>query len=443
MPVDGTLIFDTEIDRSGIEKGSKLAKSDLEKLGTQVKDIFSSKSLTSGLADLGGKLVGAFAFAKLTQGLGQVATAAIKYNAQMEAYQTNFSVMLGDEAKGVEYVAQLREKAAKTPFGMEDLASAAQTMLSFGMDAENANTAMDRLGDIALGNKDKFQSLSLAFSQISAAGKLTGEDLLQMVNAGFNPLNTLAEKTGTSLGDLKDVMSGGKGSAAFRKQMKDAQNEVKKLGAGASEGAYADLASTGWDHIDGVQGANSGNYYYRVQERINNAGYEHSLFIDMDSAAAYAKAMNCRFQHEDYQNALSFAGEPLTDGTPASQVTVHFRTSKTTSFTYDAGTKLYTGAQYGSDWVDGNDGTALTFRNLLVLGAETKTIDDYGRLAVTLTGKGEGHLIRDGQCVPITWSREKEDMPFTYTFADGSPATLAAGKTYVAVVPPESALDLE
>ena len=237
MPVDGTLIFDTEIDRSGIEKGSKLAKSDLEKLGTQVKDIFSSKNLTSGLADLGGKLVGAFAFAKLTQGLGQVATAAIKYNAQMEAYQTNFSVMLGDEAKGVEYVAQLREKAAKTPFGMEDLASAAQTMLSFGMDAENANTAMDRLGDIALGNKDKFQSLSLAFSQISAAGKLTGEDLLQMVNAGFNPLNTLAEKTGTSLGDLKDVMSGGKGSAAFRKQMKDAQNEVKKLGAGASEGA--------------------------------------------------------------------------------------------------------------------------------------------------------------------------------------------------------------
>ena len=237
MPVDGTLIFDTEIDRSGIEKGSKLAKSDLEKLGTQVKDIFSSKNLTSGLADLGGKLVGAFAFAKLAKRLKNVTVAAVKYNAQMEAYQTNFSVMLGDEAKGVEYVAQLREKAAKTPFGMEDLASAAQTMLSFGMDAENANTAMDRLGDIALGNKDKFQSLSLAFSQISAAGKLTGEDLLQMVNAGFNPLNTLAEKTGTSLGDLKDVMSGGKGSAAFRKQMKDAQNEVKKLGAGASEGA--------------------------------------------------------------------------------------------------------------------------------------------------------------------------------------------------------------
>ena len=60
MPVDGTLIFDTKIDRSGIEKGSKLAKSDLEKLGAQVKDIFSSKNLTSGLAALG-KQLGALA----------------------------------------------------------------------------------------------------------------------------------------------------------------------------------------------------------------------------------------------------------------------------------------------------------------------------------------------------------------------------------------------
>ena len=143
---------------------------------------------------------------------------------------------------------------------------------------------------------------------------------------------------------------------------------------------------------------------------------------------AYAEAMDCRFQHEDYENALVFSDQPLTGGTPASQVTVHFRTSKTTSFTYDAGTKLYAGAQYGSDWADGNDGTVLEFRNLLVLYADTKTIDDYGRLAVTLTGKGEGYLIRDGQCVPITWSREKEDMPFTYALEDGAPRNSGRGQ---------------
>ena len=98
MPVDGTLIFDTEIDRSGIQKGSNLVKSDLEKLGSKSKDVFSSKSLGGGLAALGGKLVKAFAFPKIADGLKNAAVAAVKYNAQMEAYQTNFSVMLGDEA---------------------------------------------------------------------------------------------------------------------------------------------------------------------------------------------------------------------------------------------------------------------------------------------------------------------------------------------------------
>ncbi|MFR0734515.1 MAG: hypothetical protein ACLSHU_10280 [Oscillospiraceae bacterium] len=78
-----------------------------------------------------------------------------------------------------------------------------------------------------------------------------------------------------------------------------------------------DLASTGWDHIDGVQGANSGNYYYRVQERINNAGYEHSLFIDMDSAAAYAKAM-VPFSAWTTRMPSQLCRRPLTDGTPAS-----------------------------------------------------------------------------------------------------------------------------
>lgn len=217
MASDGRVVFSTELDQSGLQK--------------------CLLGLNGSIGKWAKGLAGAFTFAKLVDGLANVTVAAVKYNAKMESYAANFGVMLQDEAKGLEYVAKLREKAAKTPFGMDDLAGAAQTMLGFGLSADKTSEAMDRLGDIALGDKAKFQSLSLAFSQISAAGKLMGQDLLQMVNAGFNPLNTLAEKTGTNLGDLKDVMSGGKGSKDFRKQMKAAQKEVKKLGDGASEGA--------------------------------------------------------------------------------------------------------------------------------------------------------------------------------------------------------------
>lgn len=218
---DGKVIFDVELNTTGVQTGM----SQLE------------GSIGKSAGGIVGKLAGAFSVGALVKGFADLATAGVKYNSQMESYRANFAVMLGDEAKALEYVEQLRVTAAKTPFGMEDLAGAAQTMMSFGMSAEDTSVAMQQLGDIALGDKQKFQSLSLAFAQVSAAGKLSGQDLLQMVNAGFNPLNTLAEATGTSLGDLKEVMAGGKGSAEFQKQMKAAQQEVKKMGDGASDSA--------------------------------------------------------------------------------------------------------------------------------------------------------------------------------------------------------------
>lgn len=214
---DGQVVFDTQLDTAGIKSGIDGLESTVNKWGAAI--------------------VGSKAFSAITDKLIDVAKAGIEYNAQMEAYQTNFGVLLGDQAAALEHVAELRDMAAKTPFGMEDLASASQTLLSFGASADTVMDSISMLGDISLGNSEKFSSLSLAFAQVSAAGKLTGQDLLQMVNAGFNPLNTIAEKTGTNLGDLKEVMGGGKGSKAFQKQMKAAQQEVKKLGDEASEGA--------------------------------------------------------------------------------------------------------------------------------------------------------------------------------------------------------------
>lgn len=214
---DGSVIFETGLDTGGI-------KSALQGV---------EKSASAWAKNIG-KF---FSFSAIAAGVARIAKIGVDYNIEMEKYATNFSVMLGDEAAAIEHVAELREMAAKTPFGMSELADASQTMLSFGMDAETTKTAMQQLGDISLGNKERFGQLSLAFAQVSAAGKLTGQDLLQMVNAGFNPLQTIAEKTGTNLGDLKDVMAGKKGSKEFRKQLKAAQKEVKKMGENASEGA--------------------------------------------------------------------------------------------------------------------------------------------------------------------------------------------------------------
>lgn len=178
--------------------------------------------------------------------VGELAKAGVSYNSQMEDYTTNFRVMLGSTEAAALKVEELKTMAAKTPFGMEDLASATQTLLSFGIEADKTTDILSMLGDISLGDKEKLSSLTLAFAQVSSAGKLTGQDLLQMINAGFNPLQSISEKTGASIGDLKEKMAGGKGSKEFQKMIKAAQKEVKKMGDGASESAKL-LAQIGKD----------------------------------------------------------------------------------------------------------------------------------------------------------------------------------------------------
>lgn len=69
-----------------------------------------------------------------------------------------------------------------------------------------------------MGDKQKMQSLALAFSQASSAGKLQGQDFLQLINAGFNPLQVISERTGKSMSVLKDEMSKGKITADMLSQ---------------------------------------------------------------------------------------------------------------------------------------------------------------------------------------------------------------------------------
>ena len=91
-------------------------------------------------------------------------------------------------------------------------------MLGFNIQAEDTIKYLKALSDVSMGDSQRFNSLTLAFSQMSAAGKLMGQDLNQMINAGFNPLQIMADKTGKSISILKEEMSKGAISAEMVQQ---------------------------------------------------------------------------------------------------------------------------------------------------------------------------------------------------------------------------------
>ena len=139
-------------------------------------------------------------------GLG---VAAVKAAADMEMQEAAFTTLLGSADKAKTLLKELKTFAAVTPFGLGDLTRTTQTLVGFGIEADKAVTIMKQIGDISQGNGQKLQSLSLAFAQASSTGKLMGQDLLQMINAGFNPLLQISEDTGVSIAELKKQMEKG------------------------------------------------------------------------------------------------------------------------------------------------------------------------------------------------------------------------------------------
>lgn len=142
----------------------------------------------------------------------------IRVRGEFQAADTAIQTLLGSKEKADKLMAQVREYAKISPLEFSDVTSATQMMLGFNIEAEKVPRYLQAIGDVSMGDTQRFNSLTLAFSQMTAAGKLMGQDLNQMINAGFNPLQIMAEKTGKSIATLKDEMSKGAISAEMVQQ---------------------------------------------------------------------------------------------------------------------------------------------------------------------------------------------------------------------------------
>ena len=147
---------------------------------------------------------------KAASALESVVKSGISYNAGMESYLTNFKVMLGDEQLAAEKLEEIRKMAASTPFTLSALTDGTQTLLQFGIAADDTTGVLKQLGDISLGNADKLQTLVRAYGKMSSAQKVTLENVNMMIDAGFNPLNQICATTGESMSDLYKRISDGK-----------------------------------------------------------------------------------------------------------------------------------------------------------------------------------------------------------------------------------------
>ena len=186
---DGEIIIELQLQQDDFEKRLNAIEHKTQSFGSSIKRTVAALGL--------GKIAKDFA------------SAGISFNASIEQYQTSFEVMTGSAEKATQITQQLKQIAANTPFELPQLADTTQLLMNYGFTADDAMKKMQMLGDISQGSADKMTRIATAYGQMSSAGKVSLEDVKQMIEAGFNPLQEISKSTGESMASLYDRISDG------------------------------------------------------------------------------------------------------------------------------------------------------------------------------------------------------------------------------------------
>lgn len=195
------------------------ATSGIRSIASSVGMLDSNISKSGGSSDmLSGKLVrlvGVVGSLILTWQAFNFVGSLFNKGVELEQTRIKFEVLLGSVEKGNNLLKQLNEFADFTPYSNKGIQKGAEVMLGFGIANEKVMGNIKMLGDVAMGSEEKLGGLSLVYSQIMATGRLMGQDLLQLINQGFNPLQVISDNTGISMDVLKKKMEEGSISASM------------------------------------------------------------------------------------------------------------------------------------------------------------------------------------------------------------------------------------
>ena len=224
--------------------------------------------------------------------LAEVVKSGVDYNATMESYLTNFKVMLGNEEAAATKLSEIRKMAAATPFSLSDLTEGTQTLLQFGIAADDTTGVLQRLGDISLGNAEKLQTLTRAYGKMSSAQKVTLENVNMMIDAGFNPLNQICDATGESMSDLYKRISDGKVSfSELEAAVEAATSQGGQFYNGMLEASqtFSGRMSTLKDNVSALTGELTSGLFAALGDLVVKLNEVVVSFLDSDEKMAQLK----------------------------------------------------------------------------------------------------------------------------------------------------------
>lgn len=200
------------------------ATSKLEKVGGLLKSIGSKAIKTTvsivdkATAPLRGIMNYALSIKGVLTGLATGAafntfiSSPIALADQIETAQIGFETMLGSADKATKMMDEIKAFAAKTPFDTTGVVSSVQQMMRAGWSADQVMTDIEKIGNAAAAagqGTEGVQGIVLALQQMSMAGKLNAQDMMQLTNRGVKAWQYVADAMGVTVQEARKMSQDG------------------------------------------------------------------------------------------------------------------------------------------------------------------------------------------------------------------------------------------
>ena len=140
----------------------------------------------------------------------------VNFNNMMEQSEIAFGTMLDSGQMAKSFLDELQAFAAKTPFEFPELTQAAQRMLAMGFESNKVLPTLTAIGDAVAGlggSSALVDRVTTALGQMQAKGKASGEEMMQLTEAGIPAWQMLADKIGVDIPTAMKQVSAGAISA--------------------------------------------------------------------------------------------------------------------------------------------------------------------------------------------------------------------------------------
>lgn len=141
-----------------------------------------------------------------------VAKTGVEFLSLQQQSQIAFTTILGDASRARAFMAELSQFAAKTPFELPGLTQAASRLAAVGVETQRIIPLMAALGDATAGmgtGAVGIERAVTALTQMATKGKVTGEEMLQLTEAGIPAWDALAAKLGVDVATAQERVSKG------------------------------------------------------------------------------------------------------------------------------------------------------------------------------------------------------------------------------------------